>query len=497
MKMKWKLIAALMALLTAVLPLCSCGKDPEGGEQGTTPPIATEKEHLDNLPSDLDFNNDILYILYADFNGDADIGFKDLEGTPEGDTVDSSVFARNLVVEERLDLDLDFTKAEQTGPQGYADLVKQLYMSEDSTYDVIYHYGQHAATQSMQGYFQAWNNVPYVDLNADYWYTAQMENLSLGLEAQYLLIGDMVISNFTNMNCVFFNKDDYLKLFPDAEKSLYQMVYDGEWTWENFFALVEDAYTDDGDGLVNATDYFGANFESKYRTGVYYPYGCGLLYTARDDDGYLKLDMNNDRTQKMVEELYKFVNSTTFTIDMETINEAKPAFLGKRMLFWTIFLGQARDIKAQATFEWGILPFPKLDSTVEHNTSVAKGAGVYVIPRAISSDRFEIIGAAMEALCSQSAKSVLPYYYEYILKANQAGNPEDAAMIDFLRDHLWFDCLFWIGTGIGSVDVIFRDVIFASKTNNFSGYWAGRGFVYETLLGRLVDSYKAALAETA
>ena len=484
-----RIVSLTLALLLVLIPLSACTKK----DENTTESSATDNAvtYADDLPADLNFEDQEINILYNNFYGASDvIQEMELEGNVDGDTVAVSVFNRNRAVEDRLGVTLLFDQSTESDPYQYSTLVEQLWSSSDATYDVIYHRGEQAVTQSFKGYFKAWNDVSYIDLSADYWFLEQMQNISLNINTQYLLTGDLMISNFSNMNAIFFNKDRWDTIYPTAEKSIYQMVYDGEWTWETYFQVVEDAYQDDGDGELDEGDKFGTHYESA-RTSSYYPYGCGLFYTDRDDEGFPMLNHNNSKTGEMVEALYNFVNAGTHVMAMKQ-EDVLDSFKSGNMLFYTYFLSEGSVIKSSVSFNYGIVPFPKYDSSVDYNTSVAVGAGVYAIPVAVSDNRLGMIGATMEALCSYSSEKVLPYYYEYILKANQAGNPEDSGMIDFMRKNLSFDPMFWIGQSIGNCNMVFRDVIFTEKSSNFSGYWDGMETVYETMLGILINNYKSA-----
>ncbi len=484
-----RIICLMLAIFTVALTLCACEKNGGGAETSAPQPQATVKEHPDNLPADLDFQNEELNILYANFFASEDIKDMDTEGNAEGDTVDSAVFARNLYVEDRLNVDLFFTLNQETDPAKYTSTVDMLHKGQDTTFDLIYHYGVRGVSQAVRGYFIPWNNVPNVDLTADYWYLQQMQDISFNVNTQYLLTGDLMISNYTNMNAIFFNKAQWEALFPEEEKTIYQTVYDGEWTWEHYFNILNEVYRDTGDGIVNDGDFFGAQYET-FRTFVYFPYGCGLRYTERDEEGFLTLNYNQPKTGEMVEKLYNFIYSE-HTYLQNDVNVNIQSFLGSKLLFFTYFLGWGSTIRQEATFDYGIVPFPKLDSTVDYSVMVANGAGVYCLPVAISSERHAMIGAVMEAMCSYNSVKVRPYYYDYILKAKQAGNPEDAGMIDFMREHLGFDPMYWIGENVGC-QMAFRDVILDSQSTNFSGYWKSMGVIYETMIGVLTDEYKTA-----
>ena len=73
-----RIICLMLAILTVALTLCACEKNKGGGADTSAPQTqVTEKEHPDNLPADLDFQNEELNILYANFFASEDI--KDMD----------------------------------------------------------------------------------------------------------------------------------------------------------------------------------------------------------------------------------------------------------------------------------------------------------------------------------------------------------------------------------------------------------------------------------
>ena len=117
-----------------------------------------------------------------------------------------------------------------------------------------------------------------------------------------------------------------------------------------------------------------------------------------------------------------------------------------------------------------------------------------VIPKILPANRTEVVVATLEALSAESYRNVSLKYYNTILKTRQASGPEDAAMVDFIREHLKFDLTFWAGGSIGNVTNIFKEVIITNHGKDLTSYWKQNGGIYEGALADLIDKYKKEIA---
>lgn len=489
-------LAAAMLMLLAVFASCNKPAAPPADSE----PQQTEAEtspYLDHLPADLDFNQEEVNIFYGVYDPNFDCKALEVEGNNDGDFVAEKVYKRNEEVQNRLNVFFDFTQVETSSDAAtYAAAIEQNVIHAQSTeYDLVYHRAANAAVHSNMGYFRSVNDLPYVDWDMSYWFYNQMEAVSLNSSRIYMILGDLLISNYSNISTMFFNMDLYETLFPGQSASdLYDMVKNNEWTWENYFAIVADAYQDN-DGIDGATagDTYGANWENGTRTCQYYPYTSGLRFTERDQDGFPSFTLNNDRTVSMVEDLYDFIHQNPGTY-MMTYDEAQNKFLNGTMLFYSYFLSLGKVISQNAEFEYGILPFPKYDELTDYTSVLLTGAGVYVIPYTIQDEeRLSRIGATLEALCASGSRLVVPEYYETVVKIKESGTEQNKEMIEFIRDHLQFDLSFWMSNSLGKVASTFQQCIIKDQSNNYSSTWQKYGATYEGALKSLIEQYSGKL----
>ncbi len=491
-----RLVCLAVAILTVLSMLAACQKDEAPPVDGENPP-STEAEtspYLDGLPGDLDFKDREISIFYSVYDPNFDCKGLELEGNMiQGDSISQAVFERNEEVMERLNVVLDFTQVESNSDAAtYASAIENNIIHTMSTeYDLIYHRAANAVVHANSGYFKAVNDLPYVDWDKSYWFYDQMESVSLNKSQLYVMLGDLLVSNYSNITTMFFNMDLYETRFPgQSADELFTVVKNNEWTWEYYFGLVADCYLDN-DGQEGATlgDVYGANWENGTRTAQYYPYTSGLPFTERDEEGFPRFTLNNSRTAEMVVDLYDFIYNNQGTY-MMTYDQAQEKFLNGTMMFYGYFLSLGKIISQTVDFDYGVLPFPKYDELTDYTSAILTGAGVFVIPYTITDEaRLSCIGATLEALCSTNAREVVPEYYEKVLKVRQAGTPANKEMIGFIRDHLKFDVSFWMSNSIGKVATTFQQCIIKDKSSNYGGTWDKLGGTYENALQDLINKY--------
>ena len=499
MKMAKRIVALILVLLMTLPILIACRNDNEVDSDNTTVDTTAGEDRIDNLPDDLNFGGVDVTIFYRQVQDQSFNNYSmELEGDFAQNGLTKAVYERNFVVEQRLGINLVFEPASGNPNQStYKSDVEKMVLAEDSSVgiDIIYHFGGDAANQANMGYFRQIPDLPYVEINQPYWYTTQMKGISFNENENYLLIGELLTSNIANMTSIFFNKEMFNNLYARENKdynALYDMIEAGNWTYEEYYKIVSEAYQDDGNGFKNIGDKFGAHYESSSgRTGSYYPYTSGIKFCARDSSGFIKLNFNQDKTISLVEDMYSFVNENKGTIDM-TVDEARDEFLSGNMLFYTYFLSHGAIVQAEAGFEYGVVPFPKYDENCEYTSIVLTGAGVYVIPRFVPNDRLEVIGATLEAMCSESSKHMTTEYYERIVKIRQAGGERDATMIDTIKNSLNTDFTFWCGASIGRPGNLFKTLVIDQNSKNFVSYWQTFGPAYDKYLEGAIETYKKA-----
>lgn len=488
--MNRKILCALFAFLLCFSTLVACTGG--SGTKNTTDDTSASgetKDIEDNLPP-LDFGKEKVTIYYGVYDPNFNNQIWEMEGDASGEYISRAVYDRNIKVEQRLNVDLDFYNcgAVMEKYAEYANNIAKLINAGENTFDIYYNRAANAVAASVQNIFINMIDAPYIDYEKPWWYTEQMDSISLNSDSRYVLMGDLLVSNYSNMTAVFFNK----KIYEDKlgnPNDLYKLVKDGKWTYDKLHEYCETVYADlNGDGLANIGDVFGIHYElNSSRTGTYYPYTSGITLTTRDQYGFPQLNYNNEKTVGMVEKLYKLLYQNRGAFAM-TYAEAASAFTTDQLLFFTFFLSWGNNFRDMES-DYGIIPFPKYDESLDYTTAILTGAGVLVVPITLEDSRMEMVCAVLEALCVENSRSVVDYYYESVMKTRNVRESIDAEMIDLIRTSLKFDITFWMGASIGNIQNFFKSFVIDKKSKDFSSEWAIKESYYKTQLDKLIDSY--------
>ena len=188
------------ALLLSSLAGCGQGSEKETVGSETTPSAtantetesetALTRENMpDTLPADLDFGGEDIRILYR--GGDHDVQVE-ITAEDTGDVVDSSIFNRNIAVEDRLNVKL---KYEATTDEVHAgtlvnDLVKATVTAGDPVYDLVANHMSQTTPLVLNQHFLNLNTQPYLDFEMPWWNPSFREQITLNGK-NYMAAGDI------------------------------------------------------------------------------------------------------------------------------------------------------------------------------------------------------------------------------------------------------------------------------------------------------------------
>ena len=142
-----------------------------------------------------------------------------------------------------------------------------------------------------------------------------MKELAIGNKTRYFLFGDVTNGLLRNAGCVYFNKNLMNDKFHKSGEDIYNMVFEGKWTFDLYNTYVEEAYTDvNGNGQRDDADLYGA-LGCTAKSVEHYQYPAMITTTSWDKDNMPVLTLNNERTVSFVEKLYKlYVENPGFKI---------------------------------------------------------------------------------------------------------------------------------------------------------------------------------------
>lgn len=496
MKHLTRIISLLLAALCVGTTACAGGENPAETTAAsivtTAPPAETEAPETepedprlsvkDDLPEGLTFDGRTFNIYVGDKARD-----RKYFGGPEettGDLVEDTVFKRNLAVEDRLKVDIEtfgFADAYNT----IATSVSNLVMANDPTYDMFM--GQQFGMTTVVGrqLFMNVYDLPHFNFNQPWWDNNYMEEMSLGKDRRYLLSGDYFISALEWTRVLFFNKNFYQDQFGDPN-GLYQKVLDGNWLLEDMHKLVSESYSDlNNNGGGDVDDRLGFVAYKMFATTDPFVYGSDVDFTTRGTDGFLKLNMNgNEKGLRLLEDLLAFFWQDAVQTETGSDSGAQKIFKEGRSLFLSGAFCTMEAIRDMDQ-DFGIIPHPKSEAGQEayhslvHDTALIGG-----IP--ISSLNHDMAGAVLEALNSESYRTVYPAYYETSLKVKYVRDDISAQIIDLIKDTKITNFIYAYTESLGDIGRIYRNLISANSNS-----YAAQVKAYQRLAEKKMDTLVA------
>lgn len=463
-------VSGLLALLMSGSVLLSCGSDtgtPAETTGSDTAPVteAVTEEGIefvnDSLPDNLNFNGRKFTIYTASYK-------EFFEGPEEstGDVVDDAVIDRNRAVEERLNIELEYFFDGTAQWDTIAGILSKFIMAGDTTYDLFTGQQYGITTLLANGGFVNVYDLEHLDFTKPWWNNRYMDELSIGKDARFFLVSDFFISAFLSTHVVFFNKTMYGKLHEDPNE-LYNYVLDGTWTLDKMTQVAKDAYVDlNNNGQTDIDDQLGYVTYKPAASVDPFMYLSDIEFTPHDSEGNVTISIVNeqcvDLTNKIVEYFHQpgSLYETESGAPNQSFINGKAQFLGIN----TISAAKSfRDMKDDFSF----LPYPKLTEAQEHYNCVVADI---VAPGAVpgTSLNLDMAGAVIEALSSESYRSVLPTYYETALKIKYSRDDITSQIIDIIHDASYTDFLYAYSSSLGGIGVIMRDLVSANSTDYMS-----------------------------
>ena len=433
-------LTLLLAALMAAGTFASCGGD------GKTEAQTQAKNDNDNAAveevtaepdpfADFDYNGAEVRMLVSanDYDGrGSSIYAIRHEEEESGDVVKDAVYKRNKNIEEMLNIKFVFTENEQD----YTNIpstVKNLVSAGDDAYELIIHDLFPMATLSVSNYFLNVFDIPYLDFTKDYWYEDYMKGISFSSEDQrYLLAGDYFLDILRTAHAIYFNKDMFNSMFESADE-LYDHVDNGTWTQEVFLKYIEDAYQDlNGDGKADDDDQYGYCTINYWGPMIPWVIASDITFLEYESDGSPRFALNNERSVQLLSNLVEIFHGKSSHNYSASVEACTAAFVNGKSLFSGYQRVSSLEMFREMDIEFGILPYPKMDEAQENYiTSSHDTANIGVIPMTCSKP--DMIGAVLEVLSRESAKNVVPAYYETALKVKYARDDQSTKMLDIIR----------------------------------------------------------------
>ena len=465
MKLLARVICLLIACLTVLALVVACDTNENNGptyKDKTKDRHGRLKDSLPDMDEDpsndylINFNNEVINLMY----------WKDVE-QPEfeqaeitGDNVRDSIYERNVNVESRLSVDLNFIPVEvsYTVPTGsFLKHISAIYEAGEQEYDIIATHSRTQGTLAKYGYLYniAAIEDSYIDLEKPWWPAQLVETVSFGNNDYYFISGDMSTNTLHQMHAVFFNK----KMFEDLEKDiddLYASVRgtNGKvWTLDMLIELTSDVYEDvDGDNVVSMGDRFGFTALHYVVDSFYTASNLRYIEDSNTDTLVISPNYGSAKTVKLVNKLGAWAatdaiwitSHSTSTADEKTA--AREFFGQKQALFWMEHIAtmheETKDVK---DLSYGIVPVPKYDAKqMNYYTGMGNPFSLYGIfadfdDRGDKQATLQMFSAVFECYASEAYRLTTPEVFEVNMQLKYAESQDETDMFEIVRLGVVFD----------------------------------------------------------
>ena len=501
MKTMTRTIAAALALLMLIC-VAACGtKTPEMEE--TVAAVATTEASVttvettvaetgrentpDDIPEDLKFTGETVSILFPMSDG----GVADqIDWVKEinGELVNDAVYERQNYVADRFGISFEIYRDDTS--TSWVDKLRNDVKSGTGSFDIVYGPQHRANTLITQNMYMDMSDSAYINFDQPWWNKNFMEEASVG-DRRYLLAGDISLSMLSYTSCMYFNKDAVENVLGIKPNELYQLVLDGKWTMDALHTYSEQAYSDlNGSGSADESDRYGIGVVTASTTD-HMTIDAGLRYTVRDANGVPRLISDTTRlieyTEKLYNLFYQNAGVRVYAATQDSLRITIPnKFMENEMLFMAGYFYSASLLKEMRS-DYGIIPYPKLDETIENYGALAHDSA-QLVSVVITCDNVDMISAVLEAIAAENYRTVTPAYYEISLKTKYVRDDISGQIIDLIHDSSTTDFAYVNNNSLGKVGHTMRSLM-SAQNSNFTSVWKANERVVQKYLETLVAAY--------
>lgn len=517
MNKKTRFLILLLVFAMAIMPLfiTGCKKDGEDGDiseaDGDLPPTINKQKNY--------AGRKFKVLTHEDRNKDQAFNIVDLVPNEElGDSsITAAVESRNAKIKNYFGVSIVREKVPQGELENKAGTEAK---TMNGTYSVMRLRLKQALNIALTGYLLDFNEQEYIDLSQDWWDAGIIDSLLL-YDGAYFGTGDICTVDDDATWVVLFNKDLYEDRTQNKASFLYDTVTSGNWTVDFLKSAARAVHKEEINPSLNIYDknYTGDGIYGltvQWAVADALMVSSGYTVTKLDKNDPLKIEeVGASALFNAVDDVYEFMGGNNATSPWlfiaDTLNgkmandpyadNIRPMFINDRCGFFICHVGTIALIREMES-AFGILPMPKLDSTVSKygNTVQYDCADCYVIPNTGNDKNADFAAYILECLAYYSSteydektgdEASLTYaYYETVLKRKSSRDNESAEMIDLIFENRIYDIAIALDLNKVASKVI-RESVKTDSASFTTKYDSMTGTIYtalarelETLIGR-------------
>ncbi|MBO4228836.1 MAG: hypothetical protein J5938_00600 [Clostridia bacterium] len=423
-----KRISFPVAFLTAVLILSGCssvGKQEAGNkevtEQGASSAIteAASADPYDRLEG-LDYEGYRFRFCYYGTEANGWNPYIDVAES-NGEVLNDAAFDRNAKVSELLNVSFSMIR-----DPAYETLFKNSIYAGDEEYDMaLFWTDLNGATYMTEHLLFDWNDLPLVDLEAD-WYNQSANEAFSVAGTQFFGVSDMTFTVQQHFRFLY-NK----QLAEDnGLKSVYDDVLSGTFTFDKMLADIRKCYKDlNGNGEADDADCFGFATNAPH-TNLFFRNTGGPEVTV-GPDGY-EINIYSERIVTLVEKVVGLLQEKA-CFDTTQGNAHYNVFNEGRALFAPYSSDPVllRDYDV----DFGYVPYPKLTEDQPYYTTTT--GGFMGLPVSLSDPART--GAIIEATSIASHELVIEAFISAYIEGKILRDKESVDIYRMMRSSAVYD----------------------------------------------------------
>ena len=483
----------LLLLCTAMLlsTFAACAKEEENGQAATTQapavtgeegPALDENGYIkDNLPDNLNYNRE--FTVYAVSNQQ-----KHFYATEESvSPVEQAVYARNLTVEDRLGVELNWVwEAGNANRTEIDTFIKKIEADAQAsnTYETVISYNLVPYELVNKGLCMNLADTAYIDLDAVWWPSVFTDRL-MYKDTIFALVNSCGYGTLTNLTAIYFNND---LIAAKGLPNPYQLVDNNEWTAVTLKEIIKDTYEDKNQNeQVDEGDVFGLCTSTDPRLTCWYV-GFGARLSDLDNNGELILTANNDRMEKAISTVLDLFSTKDAMLKEKNqyvmFKEARAVFYLSTLTIST------NMVNSNVQINYGVAPIPKMDSEqTRYYTHVPNTHEAWCIPVGVPDA--DASSAFIECMASEAYRQVNEVFFETTLKVRYAPDERLAEMYDLVRDSISFDFLYMYKNILtNDVDNTIRNCFKNPTKYQWATQWGSIGTSVQTDFNAIVSIYE-------
>ncbi|MBQ3954439.1 MAG: hypothetical protein II680_01000, partial [Clostridia bacterium] len=437
--MKTKLFAVLLAGLLAC-PCVSCARNagnageaaPEGTpvsagsdltpsaeEAPETEPETEAGAFPDDGLGDKDFGGYDFRILSCYFN-DFETADYIIYGEMTGDMVNDQLYVTKQALEDRFNITMSVIKPGDKD-QG-KNAFKAAVAAEDNLCDMHIGHDNNTFDLGINGLCYNLRTIEQFDFEKPWWPRRTTEELTVNGKL-YAASNYASYAGINMCRVLSVNKDllgEYNIPVP------YDMVREGSWTWDNFYSIVGNIYTDEnGNGKKDKGDRFGIIGDNSYYYCIQEDFELSAY--KKDESEIPYLDMDIEKVDAYVEKMRAmFAADSYLDVEEQYFATGNSAFV----------FCQVKDINnyyRDTEVKYRNFTNPKFDENQKDYINCCTDCP-WAIPVTLKDADKEVVGTVIEAVSCMNYNTLLPLFTETILKAKLADSPDDSEMVQIIID---------------------------------------------------------------